>query len=253
MFFILSKILSFLINPLIWIFCLLLFSAFSKQLKHKKISLLSALFLLLFFSNSFIINQVFQCWEVPATNYENMEKYDVGIVLGGMATYDPTLDRLQFQRGMDRLLQAIELYKKSYVKKILFVGGSGSLLHKDEKEGLWIEKYLLTLGIPREDFLIESESRNTRENALFAKKTLEVNNINGKYLLITSAFHMRRSLACFKKVGLQVTPYSTDRYSGPPKFDLEFLLVPNIASINGWEVLLHELFGYLTYKVSGYI
>ena len=200
-----------------------------------------------------ILNQAFQLWEIPATKYEDLGQYDIGIVLGGMVNHDRQFDRLQFKRGVDRVLQALELYKKGYIHKILFVGGSGSLVYKEDKEGVWVKKYLLTLGLPEEDILIESESRNTHENAMFSKKILEGQATPGKYLLITSAFHMRRSLGCFKKEGIEAQPYSTDRYSGPPKFDLDFLFIPDIEAVQGWGVLIHEIVGYWTYRASGHI
>ena len=208
--------------------------------------------MLLFFSNSFFLNKAFQLWEIPATKYQDLGKYDFGIVLGGMVSYDHQLDRLHFHNGVDRLLQAIDLYKKGYIKKIFFVGGSGSIVLKEDKEAIWIKKYLLLIGIPDEDLLIESESRNTRENALFTKKIMQTNNLNGQLLLITSAFHMRRSLGCFNKAGLRTEPYSTDRYGGLTKYDLGFLLIPTIDALNGWDLLIHEMVGYAVYRIAGY-
>ena len=253
MFFIFSKILTFFISPIIWILALLLYAVFSKNQTKKRRCLIFALVFFLFLSNLVFVNEAFQLWEVPAIKNENLEKYDIGIVLGGMISYDKSLDRMQFHSGVDRLLQAIDLYKKSYIKKILFTGGSGSIKYLDNKEGIWIKKYLITIGIPEEDILIESESRNTHENALFTKRLLDSNKINGKYLLITSAFHMRRSVACFKKVGLMVKPYSTDRFSGPMKFELDFLFLPKIEAISDWELLIHEMTGYFIYKIAGYL
>ena len=70
--------------------------------------------------------------------------------------------------------------------------------------------------------------------------------------MITSAFHMRRSLNCFDAVGMDVAPYSTDRYAGPRKFEFDHLFIPNTSSINDWNTLIHEIVGYITYKVIGY-
>ena len=71
------------------------------------------------------------------------------------------------------------------------------------KEGKYAEQFLLNLGIPAADILIESESNNTRENAVFTQKLLTQKMPAAKCLLITSAFHMRRSIGCFNKVGMQ--------------------------------------------------
>jgi len=252
MFFFLSKILAFIITPLVWIVILLFLAVFSKNEKLKKRTLLWALVLTLFFSNAFIFDECIRSWEIPATRYENLKKYDAGIVLGGVSHFDKDYSRIQFQRGADRLLQAIELYKLGIIKKIIFTGGSGSVLHPDDKEGVYIKRYLRTLGIPEKDFLIEFESRNTHENALFTKQLMDKENIHGTYLLITSAFHMRRSIGCFEKVGITTSPYSTDRYSGPRKFEIEHVFIPNLSVMEDWNNLIKEVVGFITYKIVGY-
>ncbi|MGZ4118140.1 MAG: YdcF family protein, partial [Bacteroidia bacterium] len=158
MFFIFSKLLSFIITPIIWIIILFVISIYSKKERRRKRSFAWALGLLLFFSNSFIFDECIRMWEIPATKYENLKVYDAGIVLGGMAAYDQSFQRAQFYRGADRLIQAVELYRKGIIKKIIFTGGSGSILHSEIKEGNFINRYLLYFGIPQKDFLIESES-----------------------------------------------------------------------------------------------
>jgi uncharacterized SAM-binding protein YcdF (DUF218 family) len=252
MFFLLSKLLSFVITPLIWIIILLLFFVFSKNEVRKKRSFRWAFGLILFFSNSFIFDECIRVWEIPATHYEGLKAYDAGIVLGGMSVYDYEYDRAQFYRGVDRLIQGVELYRRGIIKKMIFTGGSGRILHPEMKEGGYIKRYLLYMGIPEKDFFIESESQNTRENALFTKSLIEEKKIAGNYLLITSAFHMRRSIGCFNKVGLTVTPFSTDRYSGPRKFEFDYVFIPNTSAMNDWNNFIHEVVGYVTYKIMGY-
>lgn len=251
-FFLLSKLLTFLISPIVWIISLLFVFVYSKNERRRKKCFYWAFSLLLFFSNSFIFDEFARAWEVPATPYEDLEIYDVGIVLGGMSVYDEELQRPQFYRGVDRLLQAVELYKLGMIKKVVFTGGSGRLLHPEMKEGDYIKRYMVFMGIPEKDIIIESQSQNTRENALYTKNLLEERKLTGRYLLITSAFHMRRSMNCFKTVGLDVTPYSTDRYSGPRKWEFDHLFIPNTSALNDWYTLIHEVVGYVTYKVIGY-
>ncbi len=252
MFFLLSKLLTFLISPIIWIITLLFVFVYSKNEKRRKKCFYWAFGLILFFTNSFVFDEFARAWEIPATKYEDLEMYDVGIVLGGMSVYDEDYDRPQFYRGVDRLLQAVELYKLGMIKKIIFTGGSGRILQPDMREGEYIKRYLVFMGIPEKDFIIESKSQNTRENALYTKNLIEEKKIKGRFLLITSAFHMRRSLNCFETVGMEVTPYSTDRYAGPRKFDFDHLLIPNTSALNDWNNLIHEMVGYVTYKLIGY-
>ena len=253
MFFILSKILSFVITPIIWIITLLLFAVFSKEEKRKRKTLVWALGLTMFFSNSFIFTECARMWEVPATPYENLKTYDYGIVLGGTSVNDEELNRVQFFRGVDRLIQAIDIYKRGHIKKIIFTSGSGRILKPEMKEAALVKPYLLKMGVAEEDLIIENESQNTRENAVFTKKMIDSLQLKGNYLMITSAFHMRRGQACFKKVGIDSDSYSTDRYAGPRKFEFDHVFIPNVSAIHDWNNLIHEWMGYVTYKLMGYI
>jgi uncharacterized SAM-binding protein YcdF (DUF218 family) len=192
-------------------------------------------------------------WEIPAAHYSELQpSYDAGIVLSGVLSYDNSFDRLQFNRRNDRLMQAIELYKTGRIKKLFFTGGSGSLIYPGNKESQMVKRFLTSIGIPDQDVIIEAESNNTYENAKFSKNILKNNFNGGKFLLITSAFHMRRAVACFNKQEIAVTPYSVDRYSGPRKFQFDHLFIPNAETLFNWDSLIHEVIGYLVYKVAGY-
>lgn len=253
MFFTLSKLLTFIVSPLIWIIGLAAYSLLSAYPHRRKKCLRLALILTLFFTNSFLFDEFARAWEIPATRFQNLKNADAGIVLGGMSVYDEDFDRAQFFRGVDRLFQAVELYKRGKIKKIIFTGGSICLLHPEMKEGNYINRYLIYMGVPPKDFLIESESQNTHENALFTKALLDKNNFDGNYLLITSSMHMRRSLQCFTKAGVSAQPYSTDRYAGLRKYEFDHLFIPKSYIVDNWEILIHEIVGYISYKMVGYI
>jgi uncharacterized SAM-binding protein YcdF (DUF218 family) len=253
MFFILSKILAFIITPILWIVVLLLIAVFSKNQKRKRRTLITAVILLFFFTNSFLFDEAMRRWEIPAVNDSELSSpYDAGIVLGGLLRIDRKLNRLQFEHRNDRLMQAVILYKKGIIRKIFFTSGSGSLEYPEMKEAPLAKRFLLDIGIPETDIIIESESNNTYENAVFSKPLLDSNFTGRKFLLITSASHMRRSLGCFHKAGIEVTAYSTDRMSGPRKFSFDHVFIPNGSTLSAWDSLLHEMIGYLVYKMSGY-
>jgi uncharacterized SAM-binding protein YcdF (DUF218 family) len=253
MFFYLSKILTFLLLPITWLFALLIYILVSKNPVRKKRAFITFCVGLYICCNGFLATEFMRAWEVPAVADETLGTYDAGIVLSGMMTYDTKLKKNQFMHGVDRLLQAIQLYKKGKIRKIVFTGGSGSLTYPDMKEGLYIRDFLLQLGIPKEDFFIESESNNTHQNATFTKPILDKEFPQGKFLLITSAYHMRRSLGCFRKAGIPVTPYSTDRYAGERKLAFDFFLIPNVEAMDVWQAALHEMSGYVIYKAAGYL
>lgn len=253
MFFILSKILAFLLSPLTWVFALLGFVAFSKDPKRKKRCFITALAVLYLFSNSFLIDECMRMWEVTTPDLKPTQKYDYAVVLSGMIWYDARQNKPQFMRGADRLFQVLPLLHNGQVKKIIITGGSGSITHQEEKESLILKNYLVKIGIPDSCIITESNSRNTRENAEETKKILDQLGVKDSVLFVSSAFHLRRGKGCFEKVGMtKLVLYPTDRYSGPRKFELGYLLVPNPDAMEQWGLLIHEITGYLVYKLRGF-
>jgi uncharacterized SAM-binding protein YcdF (DUF218 family) len=254
MFFVLSKVLNFLTNPLVIVCTLLLFSVIIKNQKRKKRLFWVAFSLLLFFSNDFIANEVMGLWEMPATPYaEVKESYDWGIVLTGVTMNDRMPDdRVYFQHGADRVVHAVELYKKGIIRKIMISGGSGRLVTAARKEANELFNAMVLMGVPANDMMIESESRNTYESAVNVGLLLKDSRTN-QFLLITSAFHMRRSVACFKKAGFTIDSFSTDFYTHPRYFTPDVLLIPKADSIMIWQRLFKEWVGMMAYKIAGYI
>jgi uncharacterized SAM-binding protein YcdF (DUF218 family) len=253
MFFFLSKFLSFLLAPVTWIFILLIWAWRTKDENKKRRLRIAAVIVLVIFSNRFILDRTMHAWEVNVAPEPKAGTYDAIIVLGGVSSWDEENNRIQFNRAGDRLLQAIALWKKGVAPKIIFTGGSGSVRHPEHTEGKFVQDYCRTLGIPDSAMIFEWASHNTHDNATQCKPLLQKYAPGGKYLLVTSAFHMRRSLGCFEKQGIRVSPYSTDRYSGPMKWDFEYLFIPDSEPLSDWEALLHEWVGCVMYKIAGYI
>lgn len=254
MFFWFSKILSFLITPLTWIFICLLLALFFKNPKLKKRFLILTVVLFMIFTNSYLTNIVLHAWETPAIAQNKLHKnYEAAIVLGGVSFWDHTLNRIQFSRSSDRVFQSLELYSLGFVKKLIIVGGSGSIVYPNDKESIEIKAYLMNLGFKSEDIIIEDKSRNTYENAKFTRQLIDSLKMKGPYIMVTSGFHMKRAQQCYRKFGIESTPYSTDRYSGEMIFEIEKLFIPNTACIQAWDVLLHEFFGYLVYYFSDFL
>ncbi len=252
MFFLFSKILNFLVMPLTWLFILFLYAMLTRQAARKRKALITFGVTFYILCNSFLANEFMHAWEIPPVAEDKLETYDAGIVLSGIMSYHMDLKKYQFMHGVDRLLQAVELYKKGKIRKIVFTGGSGSITYSFIKEGMLVKNFLLRIGIPAKDLVIETESNNTHENAVFTKPLLDKEFPNGKFLLITSAYHMRRSVACFEKAGIHVTPYSTDMQSGKRAYVFDFLFIPNVNALEVWEIAIHEMTGYLIYKIAGY-
>lgn len=253
MFFILSKVLDFLLSPFLWIFLILLYAFFCKRSVRKKRALLVGLLLLFFFSNSFIANKAFHAWEGDPVSLSTLKDYNTAIVLTGVASYRKGYaDRIFFGKGADRVLHTVQLYKLAKVKKILISGGSGALSGEKIAEADQLKLVFRFCGVPDSDIILENKSRNTKESSRYTKSLIDSMGINGDFLLVTSAFHMPRSVGCFEKAGLNVDAYPVDFYSNDEENDLEEFIVPSVDAISKWTILIHEVFGYLVYKVMGY-
>ncbi len=256
MFFVISKVLSYFLHPLFWIFTLLIFAYFIKNKATGRKLLLISLIVFYLFSNRFICDEFLRSWETDyPENSAFTAQYDVGIVLGGsIVNYDYQKGRYIFRQQADRLLQSVDLYKKGKINKILLTGGPGHLIFRDQYEAVFMKNFILTLGIPENDILIDSVSDNTYQNAIFSKKILEtMYPNNGKYLLITSAMHMKRSLAVFKKAGIEVTAYPTSKITGKRLYNFDHLFLPHLNSFEYWNEMVHEWVGFVIYKIMGYV
>lgn len=254
MFFLISKILYFLLCPIIWIFLLLLLGLLIKNQKRSRKFYLAAFIFFLFFTNSAIIDELLRGWEQPYNIIPAHQKYDAGIVLGGgMVTLDKDYDRLIFRDNTDRFLQALDLYKNGSIQKIIVCGGAGSIVFKGTLESTLLKRYMTDIGVPDSVILIDSTSNNTHQNAVNCAAIIKKEFAKGSFLLITSALHMKRSEACFKNEGICVTTYPVSKITGPRRTDIGYYLLPDTEALLKWEKYLHEVFGYVVYTVMGYI
>lgn len=255
MFFVISKLLFFLVQPLNWIVGLLLSGRFLKKNKWKKYCTVAGLLLLVLLTNPLLINLFMNGWEYPETKQPQLQKpFEAGILLGGYSNFKTIAkEQVTFNFHGNRLITAYQLYKRGIIKKIILSGGSGNLLNEEASEAAAIKPYLISLGVPDSDIIVEEKSRNTRENAIFSKKKLDAFPENSKYLLITSAFHMKRAYACFRKANIAVTPYPTGYLSEKLTWAPESIFVPDEMAIYKWQILIKEWIGYLAYMIQGYV
>jgi uncharacterized SAM-binding protein YcdF (DUF218 family) len=133
------------------------------------------------------------------------------IVLGG--SIDPELSAARgfavFPAGADRLIAAAELARRYPKIPVIFTGGSAALVFGDAREADFVLNMFQRLGLPKEQVILERESRNTMENAAFTK-ALAAPRPGDRWLLVTSAYHMPRSVGLFRNSGFSVQPYPVD-------------------------------------------
>lgn len=256
MFFILSKIFAFCIKPIVWILAAFLLSFFLKNEKSKRSFFITGLILLILLTNEAIFQGVVQWWEPEPLSIKDLEKkYDFVILLGGYSDFQTAKGKTEFQLGLkggNRLITALNLYKKGIGTKIILTGGSGKLFGDKYGEAEYVAPFLKTLGLQDSAIIIENTSRNTWENAVFSKQIVDSLQKNATCLLVTSALHMPRSKACFDKAGLATTIYPTDYYSQKHDNLLKLFFEPSSSKLYAWEALLHEWIGVISYKIKGY-
>lgn len=194
-------------------------------------------------------------WEIPVRKSSTITKpYDIGVVMGGsMRYYDTDAGRIVYSNSVDRMLQALQLYHDGHIHKILLTGGSGFVNFQEWKESGLIAEVLLKSGVKQEDIILENNSRNTYENAVMSARIIKNMQQKPTVLLITSASHMRRSMACFQKAGISPDPFSVDVRSGAGIYTPDKLIQPDAENLLTWDHLIHEWIGMLMYKLAGYI
>lgn len=253
MFFILSKLFLFMTTPFFWWLVLLILAlSISSKIWKRRLIIFASIYLL-FFTNTFIFLEFERLWEVKGTRIDKIEKtYDIGVVLSGMGNYNQDLKRIQINQNGDRIWHTITLYKKGIIKKILISGKDGSIYDYGLNEAIQFRDNLLEWGIPSNDIMIEDSSRNTYENALYTKQLLNNHPEIKSVLLITSANHMRRASACFRKQNTHFDTFTTNVYNGENRiFNLDHLFIPDFNNFSYWNNLTKEWVGYLIYKMTG--
>ncbi|MBC7923462.1 MAG: YdcF family protein [Ferruginibacter sp.] len=254
MFFVLSKTLLYALMPITWVMGALLYARFTRDERQRKRWLGIGIGMVFLFGNGFLINEALLQWEIPPTPLaEIRQPYDVAIVLTGItnSTKQPR-DRVYFEKGADRITHALHLYKLGKVRKILISGGSGLLTGRGGSESDELASFLRLCGVPERDVVVETRSRNTRENALFSAQLLRRHFPNQRYLLVTSAFHLRRAAGCFRQAGVRADGFSADFQTAERTFTPDRWLIPSEGAFGKWSLLLHEMTGYAVYKLMGY-
>ncbi|MCE9499822.1 MAG: YdcF family protein, partial [Leptospira sp.] len=143
------------------------------------------------------------------------------------------------------------LFKEKKADWILITGGSGILFHQRNPEAEIAKKFLVQMGIPAQKILTESVSRNTAENVLKSSAILREKKMK-TIILVTSAFHMKRTMALFKSQDFEITPFPTDYRALEPVMSWE-AIVPSVGALDTTTTALKEWVGIFMYRLNGYI
>lgn len=210
--------------------------------------------MLIFFSNQYIANRVMLWWEPAPVLMEEVDKYDVGIIFTGVTKGSKTpRDRVYFKAGADRVTHALQLYNDGKLKNILVSGGLGFGQATNSIAANRVKSFLTMAGVPDSVIITEPDAVNTYENAVKSADILNSEFPNQKYLLITSAFHMKRSAMCLTKQGIEFDEFPAGFFTDRPTFNFDDLFIPKGDAIGKWDMLIKEWVGIVVYKVMGYL
>ncbi len=250
MFFIISKLFSFILIPSNWLLLLIIARWTARNRQLKKRLLIALLSIFFFFSNEVIFNEFEYHWQVNNTTIDSTKLYDAGIVLGGMNGFDKNKKGF-FSESSDRFIQTIKLYHSKKIKKIIVSGGSGNLLQEEPREADFIVAEMINCGVQPADIFIENNSKNTFENAVKSKKILDSLQLKPPFILVTSANHLPRALLVFKKANLAVLPYPAAFRAFKKDYTFLDYILPNIIILSKWNSLLKEFVGIVIYQLLG--
>jgi uncharacterized SAM-binding protein YcdF (DUF218 family) len=253
-FFLASKVIWALISPDNLIVILGVSAWIAATLKWQKVSrsLLASCALLLALIGFFPVGE----WLISplenrfATNAALPSEVDGIIVLGGAIS--PLMSSIwqqpELSGGADRVTNFLYLARLYPNAQLVFTSGSGTVTEQEFKEAEMAQILLDQLGLDERAIIFESESRNTSENARNSKELITPEN-NETWLLITSAFHMPRSIGVFCQEQWIVQPYPVDHYSQKGNlFRVNFSFSANLSVL---KIAVREWVGLIAYRVNG--
>jgi uncharacterized SAM-binding protein YcdF (DUF218 family) len=226
----------------------------AKKDTRKKLAFRVGLILLLFFTNPFIISALIEAYEAKPVTLAPAQRFTTGVVLGGMVSYSSKDNRGYFNNASDRFIQTALLYKREHIQNIIVAAGNGYMTKTNFSEAGFIKEHLVQLGIPPERIFADSASRNTVENALYAKRLADSVGLRAPFLLISSAMHLPRAEKIFRKAGMQPVIYPVNFLSRGKRYNfLEDFILPTSDALNRWDNLIKEVTGITAYWLTGKI
>jgi len=253
--FLASKFFSFLTQPLAWVALIVLASMLLIKANPRWAFRLSAaaLGMLLLLGWEPLPNTALRYLEAqyPAPAADHPWQAQVGvIVLGGALepAYAWTVPgQSALNDAAERMTEVAPLLRRYPHLQVLFTGGEGELFGMGPTEAERARQFFQAQGVSPDKLLLESASRTTFENAILSRRLAGVD-ATKPWLLLTSAYHMPRSMAAFQKAGWNVTAYPVDFRSGLATPWSQYSMDQGVKR---WRLALHEMLGLLAYRLAG--
>jgi uncharacterized SAM-binding protein YcdF (DUF218 family) len=175
------------------------------------------------------------------------------IVLGGTidTLVSSTRDEISLNEAAERLTETAAIALRFPAARIVISGGDGALVYTSTSEASVAKRFFTRIGIDPGRILLEEQSRTTSENAMFTKAMVDPRP-GERWLLVTSAFHMPRAVACFRAAGFDLMPWPVDFRTRGPEDLTRFPSQPS----DGWrrlDLAVKEWIGLLAYRLAGRI
>ncbi len=150
--------------------------------------------------------------------------------------------------GSDRIIGGATLAHRYPNARLLFTGGSASLLANQAREADYATALFQGLGIPKSRLIMERQSRNTRENAEFSKQLVKPKP-GERWLLVTSAYHMPRAMGLFRRAGFPVEAYPVDWKTGTIEDIFRHYVIADVG-LQLVDTGFREWLGLIAYRVT---
>lgn len=253
--FIASKLTPFLTQPLAWVALLLLVTLLCIQRRPQWALRLGSftLALLLVLGWEPLPDALLRSLEqqYPPIAREQVAAQTVGVVVLGGALESAYVWSVPGQSALndaaERMTEALALLRQHPRLQLLFTGGEGELLGSDLPEAERARIFFAGQGLKPENILFEAASRTTYENAVLSQQLAGVDS-QQPWLLLTSAMHMPRAMATFRKAGWNVAAYPVDFRAGASTPWTQYTMDQGVKK---WRLALHEIIGLLAYRLSG--
>lgn len=175
------------------------------------------------------------------------------IVLGGPIDPDTSAAHRTpvVRNAADRIIAGAILARRYPNARLVFTGGNNNLIADGAKEADYAGEIFENLGIASQRLFMEARSRNTYENAEFTKAIVKPKP-GERWLLVTSAYHMPRSVGLFRKAGFAVEPYPVDWRVGGREDVFEFEKYGADGLVRT-DIGMREWLGLIAYRLAGRI
>jgi uncharacterized SAM-binding protein YcdF (DUF218 family) len=211
--------------------------------------------------NVWTTNWLLQSLEWRHIPQGELPKAEAIVLLGG-ATRSVAYPRVNpdLREQGDRVTYTAQLYKQGKAPLVIISGGRADWMDGGDPESSDISKmFQKDYGIPASAIIEDPTSLNTYENAVNVQKIMAERQIK-KVLLVTSAFHMPRSLRIFRKLKMDVIPAPSDYLISKNELEEPFRtpeafilgMIPNTEKLDKFTVALKEYVGMWTYILKGW-